>query len=256
MWMRGALKTRAREILAKSYWKALLVSFVMILIGSDLRSGSVEVRGDMDGGYFRAFMGKPIAIEETSFVAAGIIGMALIAVIVAIIIRIFLGYPLEVGGQKYFIKSTEEEFDINYMAYVFKKDRYMPSIKAMLYRDILIFLWTLLLIIPGIIKSYAYRMTPYILADNPNIGSKRALELSNQMTQGQKMNMFILDLSFIGWYFLGLLAFGIGVIFVKPYENATRAELYLVLKENAFVNGHCNTDELHRVASKIQEPTI
>lgn len=115
----------------------------------------------------------------------------------------------------------------------------------MLYKSVLIILWTLLLIIPGIIKSYAYRMVPYILADNPEISHKRAIEISNAMTYGQKFDIFVLDLSFIGWYILGALALGIGVLFVNPYVNATEAELYLVLRQEAIDTGICSQEELN-----------
>jgi len=87
-------------------------------------------------------------------------------------------------------------------------------------------------------------MVPYILADNPNIGYKRALELSNKMTAGQKFDMFVLDLSFIGWYLLGILVLFVGVLFVMPYENATKGELYLALRQNALDNGVCSYEEL------------
>mgnify|MGYP006295230481 CR=1 FL=1 len=88
-----------------------------------------------------------------------------------------------------------------------------------------------MLIIPGIIKSYAYRMVPYILAENPKIGHRRALDLSNKMTRGEKWKIFVLDLSFIGWFILGALFFGIGVFFVQPYYDATNSELYIKLKK-------------------------
>lgn len=87
-------------------------------------------------------------------------------------------------------------------------------------------------------------MVPYILADNPNIGVKKAIALSNEMTLGHKFDMFVLDLSFIGWYLLGALAFGIGVFFVLPYENATDAELYLVLRKNALETNLCSSEDL------------
>jgi uncharacterized membrane protein len=114
----------------------------------------------------------------------------------------------------------------------------------MLWRAVVNFLWFLLLIIPGIVKLYAFRMVPFILADNPNIGYKRALNLSEQMTGGHKFNMFVLDLSFIGWFLLGLLAFFIGVFFVLPYYNAAQAELYLTLRKSVIERGLCSHDEL------------
>jgi uncharacterized membrane protein len=114
----------------------------------------------------------------------------------------------------------------------------------MLLRGVQNFLWYLLLIIPGIIKWYAYSMVPYILADNPNIGARRAIQLSNNMTRGHKFDIFVLELSFIGWYLLGLLAIVVGVLFVRPYEDATKAELYLVLRRNALEQNMCRYEDL------------
>jgi uncharacterized membrane protein len=87
-------------------------------------------------------------------------------------------------------------------------------------------------------------MVPYILADNPNIGVEKAISLSTEMTMGHKLDMFVLDLSFLGWYLLGTLAFGIGIFFVMPYDNATKAELYLSLRENALRNNLCSYNDL------------
>jgi len=87
--------------------------------------------------------------------------------------------------------------ELSVLGYAFDKERYMDVLKAMLYRGVMNFLWYLLFIIPGIVKNYAYMMVPYILADNPNIGYKRALELSEKMTYGHKFNIFVLRLSFI-----------------------------------------------------------
>ena len=100
----------------------------------------------------------------------------------------------------------------------------------MLLKDVYIFLWTLLLIIPGIIKMYSYKFVPFILADNPKIGCARAIELSGNMTNGEKWNIFVLDLSFLGWYMLGMMACCIGVLFVKPYYYTTKTELYFELR--------------------------
>ena len=159
-------------------------------------------------------------------------------------LRIFIGYAFEVSGRRYFVQSAQNDIDMNYLGYSFGKEKYLDIIKTMLWRSILNFLWFLLFIIPGIVKSYAYRMVPYILSDNPNIGYKRAVELSNKMTDGEKMDMWILDLSFIGWYLLGTLLFLVGVLFVMPYENATKAELYLVLRKKTLDSGLCSYKEL------------
>ena len=98
--------------------------------------------------------------------------------------------------------------------------------------------------IPVIIKRYSYRMTPWILADNPVIGYKRALTLSMQMTHGHKMAIFVLDLSFIGWFILGTLACGVGVLFVMPYYQAVQAELFARIRQSSVENGLCTMEEL------------
>lgn len=92
-------------------------------------------------------------------------------------------------------------------------------------------LWSLLFVIPGIIKTYSYAMTTYILHDNPGITANDAITKSRQMMDGHKFDLFVLDLSFIGWYILGVLTFGILIIFyVEPYHQVARANFYEQLR--------------------------
>ena len=96
-----------------------------------------------------------------------------------------------------------------------------------------IFLWSLLLYIPGIVKAYAYSMTPYILADQPEIEAQEALKVSMEMTNGHKGKLFVLSLSFIGWAIVAGFTAGIaGIFWVIPYMNLTMAGYYAELKEN------------------------
>ncbi|MDR0962847.1 MAG: DUF975 family protein [Mediterranea sp.] len=98
-------------------------------------------------------------------------------------------------------------------------------------RGLYVLLWLLLLIIPGIVKSYSYAMTPYVLKERPDLKYDGAIELSMQMMRGQKMRLFLLDLSFIGWVLLCILTLGIGFFFLIPYFSTTRAAFYDNLKE-------------------------
>ncbi len=105
---------------------------------------------------------------------------------------------------------------------------------TMLLRYIYIFLWSLLLIIPGIVKSYSYAMTEFLLADNPELENNAAIERSMAMMQGQKMRLFLLDLSFIGWVLLALFfTLGIGFLWLCPYMYQARAAFYEDLKKEA-----------------------
>jgi len=221
MWSRATLKDKAKNQLRKTYWYAFVVSLILNIAGGSGRSSfGLFQNSDMDLG------------EYTDIFNNIYFAIIVIVTLLAIAFRIFVAYSLQVSGSKFFIENTRGDCQLNYLGFSFKKGQYLDIIKTMFVKSVFVFLWTLLLIIPGIIKAYAYRMVPYILADNPNIDTMRALELSNEMTKGQKFDIFILDLSFIGWYLLGLLACGMGVVFVRPYQDETNAELYMALKQN------------------------
>ena len=95
------------------------------------------------------------------------------------------------------------------------------------------FLWSLLFIIPGIVKYYAYAMTPYIMAEKPNMGINDAITKSREIMKGHKWQLFWLDVSFIGWMLLGVVTLGLGFVFVWPYYNAARAAFYKEIKKSA-----------------------
>lgn len=97
---------------------------------------------------------------------------------------------------------------------------------------IFILLWTLLLIIPGIVKSYSYSMAGFIMSENPEISAKEAMEMSMKMMDGNKFRLFCLRLSFIGWMLLGILTFGIGFLWIIPYMNAATAAFYDEVSRN------------------------
>ena len=95
-----------------------------------------------------------------------------------------------------------------------------------LLQEIFIFLWSLLFLIPGIVKSYSYSQAIYLAYDHPDWDWKQCIDESRRIMDGNKMKLFVLDLSFIGWYIVGMLACGVGVLWVDPYRQAARAEFY------------------------------
>lgn len=231
MWDRAELKALAKEVLKKNYWKSFLISLVLLISGEG--SG---------GGSSGRSAGETVS-EWIDFSEYMIIIIAVIILIIAF--RILIGYALEVGSRKYFIQSAQYKDDTGCYSFAFESGNFKGIISTMLLRDIYNFLWTLLLIIPGIIKSYAYRMVPYILADNPEMGADNAITLSRKMMDGNKFDLFVLELSFIGWFLLGILALGVGILFVNPYYNATEAQLYLVLRKRAIDLGYCTYEDLN-----------
>lgn len=253
MWTRAFIKEKARNVLRTNYWKAFLVSIIVLIALGGYSNSRVNLNYN-NANTHQSLISLNIippfivtTFDRISFFLAS-------AAFFILILRVFAGYMFEVGGRKFFIRASEkDDSDLNYMMYCFKKDRYLNVLFTMLIRSIFTLLWTLLLIIPGIIKSFAYSMVPYILADNPTLDYKRAIELSVKMTDGHKWNMFVLDLSFLGWYILGLLAFFIGTLFVHPYYNATYAELYLILRQSAIDEGITTNEELNIEAANNYE---
>jgi hypothetical protein len=273
MWTRVDLKNNAKIFLKKFYGQAFLVALVIAIVtsgGSSNGGGKSNNQGlnpPVNGFEFNIPFDQNNAIivdgitqnsgpfeQAVSRFMPGTwalmfgFGAFIIMVIITLMLsfRIFVGAPLEVGGRKFFVKGAQSDDEVHFahLGMAFRQDHYLNIVWAMFYRGFMNFLFYLLLIIPGIIKSYGYSMVPYLLADNPNLDANRALKISEDMTNGQKFDMFVLDLSFIGWYLLGSLAFGIGVFFVNPYAYATKAQLYLVLKRNALQEGLLNESEL------------
>lgn len=119
-----------------------------------------------------------------------------------------------------------------------------PPEVAILVAMTLVLTLSALFALPVLIKHYSYRMTPWILADNPGIGYRRALKLSMRLTRGMKWELFVLDLSFIGWFLLGLMACGIGILFVVPYYQSAQAEAYAFLRKRGVDANECTMEEL------------
>ena len=115
----------------------------------------------------------------------------------------------------------------------YSKEWFSKSLLTFLLMYVYILLWTLLLIVPGIIKALSYAMTPYVLKDNPNMKSNEAIEESMRLMSGHKAELFLLSLSFIGWALLSLLTLGIGFLWLIPYMQTAFAYFYEDLKKEA-----------------------
>ncbi len=109
-------------------------------------------------------------------------------------------------------------------------DDFWSAFKANLLVAIYTFLWSLLFIIPGIIKGFSYSQTLYIVAENPGISAREAIRRSKEMMDGHKMDYFVLYLSFIGWEFLAAFTFGILLVWLIPYMNAAFINFYNDIK--------------------------
>lgn len=243
MWSRGDLKSQAKGFLRKHYWKAFAVCLIVALAtgGSGEASKNNDYMSDEFGrtryeinfGPGNEFgtivdgigLDNPFKVAVTGAMFAGFF-------IITTFLAIVIGNALQVGEKRFFLRGFKEEPRIGTLFSTFQTGEWGPIAIKMFLMDLYIFLWGLLLIIPGIMKYYQYRMIPYILAEDPEFSFEEAKQISSKMTSGQKGKIFVLDLSFIGWYILGSLFFGIGGIFVKPYHEVTVAKLYQLYRND------------------------
>lgn len=199
----------------------------------DLEKAEVE----LDDLFDKMKSAEPAEIAAIVVVIVLIVSIiVLIAVAIGILVDAFFLNPIEIGCAKFFYKNLSEPANVSNVAYAFDHG-YKNGVKIMLWRDVYTFLWSLLFIIPGIIKTYEYKMIPYLLAENPDMTKEEAFAESKRMMDGQKWRAFVLDLSFIGWDILSGFTFGLlTIFFVAPYKRSAQAALYDALKYGAVSN--------------------
>ena len=278
MWKRKELKSKAKKVVHKNYWTAVVVCFLIALLTGEFGTSIVWVgqsEDSMDPNYMinhkviiqdNEIENIKIVLDETQIkvleaIEANLnsvtksqkyifkvwdaimlfnihqtqLGVLLcIGAIIAFAFTIFVADPLIVGGKKYFLKARKgSNTKVGVIGEVFRKEHWLNVSMIMLLRNIYNALWYLT-IVGGVIKTYEYRMIPYILAENPKIKRREAFKLSKQMMKGNKWRTFILDISFFGWYFFSVLTFGIlSILYVNPYNASTIAELYVRLRKRA-----------------------
>jgi len=232
MWTRAQLKENAKEKLKRYYWGGFVVTLIFSLIGGG--------GGGFTSGYNAGLtsMETESVFEYSNEISLTLILIMLIVVMLGLVLGTafvaFLVNPLSVGVKRYFLMSGVQKTEVSEILYAFKKGAYLNVVKILFLRDLYVGLWSMLFLIPGIIKAYEYSMLPYLLAEDPTMDRKEAFHLSWEMTNGSKGAIFVLDLSFFGWMFLGTLLCGVGTFFVHPYVEATYVELFLALKAKVY----------------------
>lgn len=148
------------------------------------------------------------------------------------LVLFILALPLTWGFQTLFLGAVRGgDATAKDMFEGYNKELFSRVLTTTLLYYVYVFLWSLLLLIPGCIKSYSYAMTPYILKDNPEMKNNAAIEESMRMMDGHKLELFMLDLSFIGWAILSILTCCIGFLWLVPYMNMARVNFYEDLKK-------------------------
>lgn len=146
-----------------------------------------------------------------------------------LIVGFVLVGPIQVGLTSMFLKARREgNVDINEIFGGF--NNFLRNFLAIFLKSLFIALWTLLLVVPGIIKTYSYAMTSYIAAENQELTATECITKSREMMKGHKWDLFVLNLSFIGWGLLAVLTLGILYIWLLPYMEMAMTEFYLTIK--------------------------
>lgn len=245
IWNRARFKQTGKDTFLSNYWPFVGVCVLLALLSGDLFnlqlqqtsrelvSNSILIYDDPSLGNAVAYGAQLLSPYLAPFVAG------------SLLLSLLVVFPLQVGASRFFLESRpEHKVPFGRIGHGFTQNYGNVFLTGLLQR-IFLFLWTLLLVIPGIVRSFGYFAVPYLLAENPDLKPQRALQLSLQMTRGYKWDLFVLNLSFLGWFLLSGISFNIaGIFYVNPYYQATLAEAYRFLRENAMANGYTNSSEL------------
>ena len=221
------IRARARESLAGKWAAAIAVCLVAFLLG-----------GTMVGASFLPqityrWEGEIVELEDAltalttlsrrfgnTTISIGALGLA----------ELILGGTVQLGYAKYLLKQQDRQ-DGSVSDLFSEFERFGQGFAQKFLRGLYGFLWGLLFVIPGIVKSYSYAMTPFIMAEYPNMTASEAIQASKDMMDGHKWELFVLRLTFIGWDIAAALTMNIGHLVLNPYKNAAEAAFYREIRK-------------------------
>lgn len=212
------IRAKARENLRGNWGISVAAAFVAAIFGALIVSS-----GNLVQIIEKLSEESPSRMSSLlTLLASAVSGLSLVRLILGGVVQ--LGYTRflldQHDGGKPVVKDLFSQFD-----------RFSVGFLQLFLRELFTALWCLLLIVPGIIKSFSYAMTPFILAEHPELTAKEAIRRSMDMMDGHKGELFILGLTFFGWELLNSLTLGIGSLWLNPYKNAAYAVFYRQLKE-------------------------
>lgn len=212
----------ARENLAGNWPLSIGVAAIALLLGGAIVGASFIPQLKFQ------FRGQNVTLEEWADLITTIgstIGSGAVSLSLLGLAEFIIGGVIQLGYAQYLLKQyNRANFELNDLFSQF--DRFGQGFLLNFLRGLYVFLWSLLLIVPGIIKSYAYSMAPFIMAENPDMTANEAITASKELMEGNKFELFLLDLTFIGWDFLAALSLNLGHLALNPYKNAARAVFY------------------------------
>ncbi len=238
-------RAAAKAALDGHWGKSILIGLIAVALGGATSGGNFSFGSVGSGGSSSEGSGESVGgMDMENLIPVFLISLGIVLVIFTIAFIVSLAYTffggiIETGYYKYNLELVDYgDPGFNHLF------GYFPRWKTLglcaLLRTLYITLWTLLFIIPGIIATYNYAMTPFILAEDPTVGPNEAIERSKRLMYGHRWELFCLNFSFIGWHLLCILSCGIGYIWLTPYRYAALAEFYREIS--------CTFPETHKVS--------
>lgn len=242
---RAELKQYAKDAFRRNYVAAVIVSLILAVVtatgaaNAGREGADASVLRDYDHQAELSDLGENIShsagqiFDRVSHSPLGYV-FAFVSVTVMIVIiaglllfGIFVGNVLEIGCKEFYLRNMNEQPGVGTVLNPFRSGYYWNCVKIMFCRNLFVALWSLLFVIPGIVKYYEYYAVPYLLAEFPDMTREEAFRRSREIMTGYKMEAFVLDLSFFLWLLLSAATVHIaGVFYVNPYIDATHAEFY------------------------------
>ena len=209
------LRAVARQNLEGTWGISVGVALVASLLGGSMAGAGSNVNFNFNEDTVRNL---PPVFWTVLLPLVSVAGMLSLAALI-------LGGTVELGYARFLLKQHDKR-ELQFSDLFSQFERFGTGFAQKFLRILFTVLWTLLFIIPGIVKGLSYAMTPFILEEHPEMTASQAIKASMQLMDGHKMDLFILGLSFIGWSLLACLTMGIGFLFLNPYMNAAYAAFY------------------------------
>ncbi len=228
------------ELFKGKYWQSVVVTLFMLFNFGSFLGPKVEFNFNDVDTVFSSFNDAEAVTEYfLNAFGGGIVLTAAISSIFSLLISVLVICTLKAGGIRYFLKSRKNNpTDFKEVFQNFKDKTFLNIAKISFCKFGFTYLWSLLLVIPGIIKSYEYWAIDYIVATRPDIEREDAFRLSKILMKGRKWDLFVLQLSFLGWNILNGFTSGLlGIFYVSPYQQATYVEFFSDLRLEALAKG-------------------
>lgn len=223
----------AREAL-KGRWGVAVVTGALAMLLGGVESIGPELNIELDSGHFSAGLnlaGQTVISTDgwnpalSGFLAGGVAWLTVLALVTGAALFI-LGSVIKIGYARFNLDLVDRQEELQKAKLFAYFPQWTTAAAANILQTVYIILWSLLFVIPGIIASYSYSMTGYILAEHPELTASEAISRSRRMMRGNRGRLFCLQLSFIGWGILCALTFGLGLLWYIPYTQAAEAAFY------------------------------